>query len=139
MENELFNKFRKDGMMYYIIGTEKQFEDMQELLSRVLSNSALDSLHDKVAVLDSYYGNTRDLQKDLGGLCIVLPTIDDWAESCHTVFEKYHIEKELYEYRKEYTVENPCWIEELYMISSDYGIILFYPQNDKMKGGAGEQ
>lgn len=125
--------------MYYIIGTEKQFEDMQELLSRILSNSAMISLHNKVAVLDDYYGNTRDLQKELGGFCIVFPTVDDWTQSCQTVFDKHHMEKELYEYREELTDGNCCWIEELYMTSSDYGIVLFYPQNDKTKGGVEEQ
>ena len=125
--------------MYYLIGTEKQFKEMQEPLSGILSNDALASLRKKVAVLDDYYGDTRDMQKDLGGFCVVFPTIDDWMESCQTVFDKHHMEKELYEYREELTDGNCCWIEELYMTSSDYGIVLFYPQNNKMKGGAGEQ
>jgi len=125
--------------MYYIVGTEKQFKDLQETLNHILSEPVLTSLNDKVAVLDEYYGDTRDLQKDLGGYCAVFPTIEDWAESYQTVLDKHYIQKELYEYREELIDGNCCWIEELYMISSDYGIVLFYPKNDKMKGGVEEQ
>lgn len=126
-------------MMYYIVGTEKQLKDLQETLNHILSEPVLASLHDKVAVLDEYYGDTRDLQKDLGGYCAVFPTIEDWVESYQTVLDKHYIQKELYEYREELTDGNCCWIEELYIISSDYGIVLFYPKNDKMKGGVEEQ
>ena len=125
--------------MYYIVGTEGQFKDLHKPLSHILSECALASLRDKVAVLDGYYGSTRDLQKDLGGYCVIFPTIEDWAKSYQTVIDKHYIQEELYEYREEHTHGSDCWIEELYMISSDYGIVLFYPKNCKRKGSEEEQ
>ena len=126
-------------MMYYIVGTKRQFKDLQETLSQILSERVLTSLYDKVALLDEYYGSARNLQKDLGGYCVVFPTIEDCTESYQTVLDKHYIQKELYEYRKEHTDGDCCWIEELYMISSDYGIVLFYPKNSRAEGGAEEQ
>ena len=102
--------------MYYIVGTEKQYEELQEELRNILPESGLISLHDKVTVLDKHYGNARNLQKDLGGYCAVFPTAADWKESYQTVLEKHYIQEELYEYRETVAEGKCCWIEVLYLI-----------------------
>lgn len=129
----------KGEIMYYIVGTKKQFNDLQGTLNHILSERVLASLFDKVALLDEYYGSARDLQKDLGGYCVVFPTIEDCTESYRPLLDKHYIQNEMYEYRKEHTDGDCCWIEELYMISSDYGLVLFYLKNSETKGGAEEQ
>lgn len=118
---------KDEKRMYYIIGTEKQYIDYQDELKRVMSEGALASLHEKVQVLDSHYGGSRDLEKDLGGYCVVFPTTADWQEAYQEVLNKHYIRKELYEYREQISVGENCWIEELYMISGDYGIVISYP------------
>ncbi|MBO5208289.1 MAG: hypothetical protein J6B68_02980 [Lachnospiraceae bacterium] len=121
--------------MYYIIGTEKQYTDYQGELKHVLSEEVLASLHEKVKILDSNYGDSRDLEKDLGGYCVVFPTRTDWKEAYQEILNKHHIQKELYEYREQLTGGENCWIEELYIISSDYGIVLFYPKQTERGEG----
>ena len=51
------------------------------------------------------------------------------------MFDKHYIQKELHEYQEEIVDEGYCWIEELYMISSDYGIVMFYPKYPKNERG----
>ena len=113
--------------MYYIIGTEKQYTDFQTELKQIMPGKVLVSLYERVKILDYHYGDSRDLQKDLGGYCVVFPTAADWKETYQEVLNKHDIQKELYEYREQITDGRNCWIEELYIISSDYGIVLFYP------------
>lgn len=117
--------------MYYIVGTKKQYESLYEALEKNIPNKVLDSLYKKVTVLDENYGDARDLQKSLGGYCAVFPTIEDWEKTYQTILDKHFIQAELYEYQEEIADEGYCWIEELYMISSDYGIVMFYPKTSK--------
>ena len=95
----------------------------------------LDSLYEKVTVFDENYGDTRNLLKSLGGYCAVFPTIEDQEQSYQTILDKHYIQKELHEYQEEIVDEGYCWIEELYMISSDYGIVMFYPKYQKNERG----
>ena len=122
--------------MYYIVGTKKQYESLYEALEKIIPDKVLDSLYKKVTVLDENYGDTRNLQKSLGGYCAVFPTIEDCKKSYQTILDKHFIQAELYEYQEEIMADDRyCWIEELYMISSDYGIVMFYPKISKNRKG----
>ena len=123
--------------MYYIIGTVKQYEDFQTPLKHILPENVLASLHDKVEVLDKCYGETRNLLKDLGGYCVIVSGTEDWAELYQTVIDKHYIQEELYEYREVHTDGSCCWIEELYVTSSDYSIVIFYSSEHELKEGVG--
>lgn len=118
--------------MYYIIGTEKQYTDLQDALERVLPQEVLVSLYEKVKILDSNYGASRDLQQDSGGFCAVFPTIEDWKEAYQEVLNKHYIQKDLYEYREQLSDGRSYWVEELYITNNDYGIVLYY--QGKLKG-----
>lgn len=124
--------------MYYIVGTKKQYENMQETLKHTIPADVLVSICDKVTLFDKHYGSERDLQKSLGGYCVVFPMVKDWEETYQDVLNKHYIQTELYEYREEITDGEHCWIEELYMIGSDYGIVLFYPKDFEREGGTGQ-
>ena len=121
--------------MYYVIGTKKQYERLYGVMNKIIPDKVLDSLYEKVTVFDENYGDTRNLLKSLGGYCVVFPTIEDQEQSYQTILDKHYIQKELHEYQEEIVDERCFWIEELYMISSDYGIVMFYPKYQKNERG----
>lgn len=121
--------------MYYVIGTKKQYESLYGVMNKIIPDKVLDSLYEKVTVFDENYGDTRNLLKSLGGYCAVFPTIEDQEQSYQTILDKHYIQKELHEYQEEIVDEGCFWIEELYMISSDYGIVMFYPKYPKNERG----
>lgn len=114
--------------MHYIIGTEKRYLLFKEELQRILPKEICNRLQEKVRILDESYGSVRDLVKDLGGYCVIFPTVKAYQEEYQEILNKHSIEKELYEYREQIEEDGTIWIEELYLLSSDYGMVLFYPE-----------
>lgn len=55
----------------------------------------------------------------------------DVEESLESVMKYYKIDSDIAEYREVYKTEENDWIEELYLLSSEDALVLFYP---KMKG-----
>jgi len=81
-------------------------------------------------ILNKAYGNNRK-PSDNGGYALFFPTVKDVEESLESVMKYYKIDSDIAEYREVYKTEENDWIEELYLLSSEDALVLFYP---KMKG-----
>ena len=116
--------------MYHRIGTSKQYQELKERVSQSMPESVWNALADRVKIMDNYYGKDRDIEKDMGGYCIIFPhdqTLD--VKEYKFILDKYHLRQGEWEYRERIVSDNvsEVWMEELYLVGSDYGIILFYP------------
>ena len=80
-----------------------------------------------IEVLNKTYGNDRK-PSDNGGYALYFPTVDDAEKSLETVMKYYKIDFDIAEYREVHNTENNDWIEELYLLSSEDALVLFYPK-----------
>lgn len=114
--------------MYYIVGNMEQFEAFTAAHGDIFPIQVLERLKKRIETLDGNYGSGRNLDADLGGYAVLFPAISlTEQKERKEILEKYHVMEEEYEYREEILQKDEyLWIEELYILSSDYSIILFY-------------
>lgn len=116
--------------MYYIIGTEKQYQRFNKHSLPVVPESVWNALADRVKIMDGYYGADRDIDRDMGGYCVIFPSYQTFnVKECEKLLNRYHLQPDEWEYREQITDDklSVVWMEELYLIDSDYGVVLFYP------------
>ena len=104
--------------------------DIDVLSSEIIANepSLTNRLREILTTLNDAYGERRK-QSDLGGYILFFPTSDDYKNSIQTLYHFYNINPELYEYNGALTTENTqCWMEELFLLSSDYSLTFIYPK-----------
>lgn len=116
----------------YITGTEKSYWEMYGVLQKFLPEQVLDYLLFQVQTLDCFYGTDRDLEKDMGGFCAVVPQMNQAGKKAyHRLLKKYSIDESLYEYSDVIPGEKQEWTEWLYLLNNDYGIVAVYPNGRK--------
>lgn len=115
--------------MYYIIGNMQQFEAFTAAHGDIFPILVLERLKKRIETLDGNYGSGRNLEADLGGYAVLFPAISlTEQKERKEILERYHVPEEEFEYREEILQKDEyLWIEELYILSSDYSIIFFYP------------
>ena len=121
--------------MYHKIGTSKEYQELRKQVSQFMPESVWVALADRVKIMDNYYGKDRDIAKDMGGYCVIFPpdqSLD--VKEYKGILDKYHLRQGEWEYREQLVSDNvsAVWIEELYLVDSDYGIILFYPLLERL-------
>lgn len=116
--------------MYHVISTQGAFKGAYVELETVLPALVLERLKEVLKTLDKCYGADRDMDADLGGYCVMFPQMcTDEQKEYEMLLQKYHVQKEEYEYRDELMECNGMiWIEEMFILSTDYGIVFFYPK-----------
>ena len=115
--------------MYHVIGTIKQMERLSASFVNYLPTQIWERLKEKIEILEQCYGADRDLEADLGGYAVIFPSMSPNEQEEHrNILEKYHAEEHEYEYQDIISTEDGQeWVEELYILSADYGIVMFYP------------
>lgn len=73
-----------------------------------------------VQTLDINYGSTRNIRNDLGGFIIFLEKDEE-----DIVFNLLNINHEMAEYEEIYDDNKEQITESLYLLSSDYSVIIF--------------
>lgn len=120
--------------MYHKIGTSKQYQELKKQVSQSMPEKAWDILEDRIKIMDNYYGKDRDIEKDMGGYCVIFPSdqILDTKEY-DAILNKYHLRQGEWEYQEQIVSDkaSEVWIEELYLADSDYGILFFYPLSER--------
>lgn len=116
--------------MYHTISTQKAFEALFGERDLGLPMLLQERLREVLETFDENYGADRQCEADLGGYCVVFSQMtEEEREEYKTILQKYHIQQEEHEYRDELVKENGLlWIEELFILSADYGIVFFYPE-----------
>lgn len=116
--------------MYYIIGTEKQYQGFNKHSLPVVPESVWNALADRVRIMDMYYGADRDIDKDMGGYCVIFLSNQALkVNKYEMILNRYHLQPGEWEYQEQITDDNlsVVWMEELYLVDSDYGVVIFYP------------
>lgn len=115
--------------MYHIIGTVEQMEALSASLTDWLLSQILERLKQRIETLQECYGADRDLEADLGGYVVLFPSMTLEEKTEHrNILEKYHTRNDEYEYEEIISTEDGQeWVEELYILSADFGIVMFYP------------
>ena len=115
--------------MYHIIGTVKQMKALSASIMGCIPRQILERLKQRIETLQECYGADRDLEVDLGGYVVLFPsmTLEEITEH-RNILEKYHAQDDEYEYQNIISTEDGQeWVEELYILSADYAIVMFYP------------
>lgn len=115
--------------MYQVIGTVEQMEALSASVKDCIPTQVLERLKHQLEVFDKSYGVSRDIDTDLGGYVVLFLSMSQNEQTEHkNILERYHVHDDEYEYRNIIlTKNNYKWIEELYILSSDYSIVIFYP------------
>lgn len=123
--------------MYYVIGSIKQLERLSASFANYLPTQIWERLKERVETFEQCYGADRDLEADLGGYAVIFPSMTLVEQAEHRdILEKYHAKEDEYEYRDIISTKNgQKWTEELFILSADYGIVMFYPHMEN-EGGA---
>ena len=115
--------------MYHVIGTVKQMEALSESFMDCIPTQILERLKQRIETLEVCYGANRDLEADLGGYVVLFISMSQNEQTEHrNILEKHHAQDDEYEYQDIIsTKDGQEWVEELYILSADYGIVMFYP------------
>lgn len=115
--------------MYHIIGTVKQMKALSASIMGCIPRQILERLKQRIETLQECYGVDRDLEADLGGYVVLFPSMTLEEKTEHrNILEKYHADVNEYEYQNIISTEDGQeWVEELYILSADYAIVMFYP------------
>lgn len=116
--------------MHYMIGTMQQLREFRERFGETIPDKVWKVIAEQVAILNTHYGADRDIKTDMGGYCIIFPTYNLYGLAEHKeVLSQYHLPYGEWEYQEK-IIENKSaveWVQELYLVDSDYGIVFFYP------------
>lgn len=103
------------------IGKKLEYTLNQEVFSK-LPKEVLMKMEEILDILDSAYGEMRNVMTDLGGFVQVLQSPSQWKQ-----FLEYNsIDKEMYEFVEDI---NGQYIYLLYLKSDDYSIAVITPKD----------
>jgi hypothetical protein len=106
-------KERASGSMIKL-GTEKELLKISNL-----NKTMQKSIQSDIKILDENYGINRDIDKDLGGYVVILDVAEDITELNKSI--KLSIKEDIFEYA--IIVDN--YIKALYILSSDFAVVLY--------------
>lgn len=119
--------------MYKVIVNEKAFiywlesREHEQAVTVINDSGAVSHLRKQLQILDDYYGEERDIEKDLGGYMIILFGEDDVVqEEYREILHYHHLQNNQFEYEESYkTIADIGSIKvRLYLCSSDYCVIV---------------
>lgn len=122
--------------MFQVVGNVKQYHEFEKLQDDQRWNVpkiVLELIKEKITIFDEWYGSDRDLTEDLGGYCVVFPCVEMRnEEEYQKLMFKFRLQKEQYEYRDILLRQDGfIWVEELFLLSSDYGLVVFYAEKEE--------
>lgn len=102
--------------------------EREMLRSKDVPQIVIDRMGEVIKTFDDNYGAERSCF-DYGGYVLYFPNEQTYQENISDIFSFYHINMEDFEYSD--TIgkgEGKEWHETLYLLSSDDGLVLIYPQ-----------
>jgi hypothetical protein len=104
------------------LGTANEIDKISHL-----SEEMKKSIQEDIKILDDNYGSIRDIDKDLGGYVVILDESKDILELNNAI--KPSLNEAIFEYAK--LVDG--YLKALYMLSSDFGIIVYIRKSIAIK------
>lgn len=103
----------------------------RELLqSEAVPRTVIDRMGEVIQTIDDNYGAERSCF-DYGGYILYFPNEQTYRENISDIISFYHINADDYEYSNTISRgEGKEWHETLYLLSSDDGLVLVYPQEE---------
>jgi hypothetical protein len=124
--------------MYYKIVNKFDVECLEQSVNQgkvmegVSSESrekVMEAIRQTISIFDKYYGEQRHPESDLGGYLMFLPTLQDTELFYVKILNHYHLSVECAEVTEEVaTSGNLKFIQQTFLLSSDYGIVILYPE-----------
>lgn len=87
----------------------------------------MSSIENNINILSENYGDNRDSDSNLGGYLLLFTSTKD-EELLNVIYERYGINQEYAEF-DDVLAENEKmqWTSRLFIISSDYGVVIVLP------------
>lgn len=108
--------------MMYKVGTRKQYQDIYEELNKSIPTLVLETIEERIIILDDNYGEERDIVQDMGGFCCVLVE-ESMNDAMQKLLKEYLVDIELYEYEEQ--IADTEWNERLYLVNDEFSIVFF--------------
>ncbi len=98
------------------VGTAKDIEKIVNILPIDVIGKCVEVTN----ILDSEYGEYRNIDTDMGGFVAIIEVVEDFKilEQCHNL----DMIEDIAESVEVINTPNDCYLSILYMLSSDYGI-----------------
>lgn len=101
-------------------------------LQKQIPDKVLDTLEERLVILDEWYGADRDWKKDMGGFGVIVYPGTTQNEM-RGWMQRHHISENDYEYVDDLcTVGGLSWKERLFMLNNDYGIVMMHSERRGM-------
>lgn len=99
------------------IGTVEDIDKIKALPIKVV-----DAVRDSLVILDEAYGMERDIERDLGGVIVIVQDESDLAELRKMNLD---IHRDIPEYVEKILISlEEVWIKILFLLSDDYAIVV---------------
>lgn len=114
--------------MYYKISNMFDYMMMYSAFKDKSPKITLDAVLDKVKILEESINKVRDF-RDYGSSIMLFPTEKAFDNVYDKFLEHYKVDDDLAEYCDELTEEDGVvWKEKLFLIGSETGFVLVYPE-----------
>jgi hypothetical protein len=103
--------------------------NVMEGVSTEYKEKVMEAIRKTINIFDEYYGEQRHPESDLGGYLMFLTTLQDTELFYEKILMHYHLSAECAEVTEEITTSgNLKLIQQTFLLSSDYGIVILYPE-----------
>ncbi|KAI4442331.1 hypothetical protein FMM80_23000 [Schaedlerella arabinosiphila] len=110
------------------IWTAQQLPLIKRLGITTIPESVVNEVVHSISIFDTYYGAGRNVDNDHGGFLLLYTDFPESRKSFQPVLSRYHVSLDDAEFQNIiHRTETVVWYSELYLISSDYAIIIIYP------------
>lgn len=117
--------------MYYRIIDRMEADLLQKKFSGEPYADLMSLIHDRIQTLDDNYGVERNLT-GYGGNILFFPDSTDYGRAFPLIANQYGLDSALSEYSDVIaTWSHVKWHEELFLLGSDFALVLVYPTERK--------
>ncbi len=122
--------------MYYRIKHRFEAELLSDEIQRIgIDKSIADRILYQIGIIDDNYNNQAKIggrcRNDYGGYVLFFPDELSYRNAENKILTFYNINPDLYEYEDcilDASENQTKWMEKLFLLGSDEGLLLIYPQ-----------
>jgi hypothetical protein len=116
--------------MYFRIKYDYEVKALRKSCSEPSMNRVYDAIEEKLEILESAYTGYKAYDY-YGGEVFLFTDTSDFAELFPMVCKQYKLQEEQEEYTDVIVrAEGVCWREKLYMLGSEYSVVMVFPDRE---------